>query len=86
MQTTELLFKWGVRYVLGEWLPLHFRQSEADAAERELAYRTTPDGERAAQPPLGFDANLFLDGGVRRVFRAGRFDVLQVLGYANTAW
>lgn len=82
-----MLYKWGVRYVLGEWLPLHFRPSEAEAEERAIARRTAAtDEEREALPDLPFDPDVFLEGSLRRVFRAGRFDLLQVQGYAGTSW
>lgn len=82
-----MLYKWGARYILGEWLPQHFRPSESEAEERAIARRTAAsDAEREALPELQFDPDAFLDGHVRRVFRAGRFDVLQVTGYSGTVW
>ena len=71
-----------MRYILGEWLPIHFRPLEADAEEAAIAARTALGDDAAlrgldATPPV-FDPDSFLDGAVRRVFKAGRFDVLEV--------
>jgi hypothetical protein len=54
----NILRRWGVRYVVGEWLPKH------------------PRGAGSGQ-----DADLYLDRQVRRIYRAGRFEVFEVLGY-----
>jgi hypothetical protein len=75
LQAYESLRRWGVRYVLGEWLPIKFRPSEAAHAEAVLereAAAATPE-ERARLPRVPpFDPDLFLDGQLKRVFRAGR--------------
>ena len=35
-----LLRSWGVRYILGEWLPLHFRPSEGVSLDETLSFYT----------------------------------------------
>ena len=65
--------------MLGEWLPIHFRPSEAQAEEAAIALRTaSSDEERSRIQRVDFDPNVFLSGSVKRVFKAGRFDVLEV--------
>jgi hypothetical protein len=66
-----LLRRWGVRYLLGEYLPRHHRPTEQ-------AYN---DARASGQTPPAFDPDLYLDGNLKRVFAAGRYDVLEVLGY-----
>ena len=66
-----LMRRWGVRYVLGEWLPRHHRPSEQAYREAVAEGRTPPS----------FDPDAYLDGNLKRVFSAGRYDVLEVLGY-----
>jgi hypothetical protein len=63
--------RWGIRYILGEWLPKHHRPSQQ-------AYE---DAQAAGQPLPPYDPDLYLDGQLKRVFSAGRFDLLEVLGY-----
>jgi hypothetical protein len=36
---------------------------------------------RAHEREPGFDADLYLDGQVKRIFSRGRYDVLELLGY-----
>ncbi|RYE83851.1 MAG: hypothetical protein EOO65_03250 [Methanosarcinales archaeon] len=75
----NLMRRWGVRYVLGENMHRHHRPSE-DAYRQALA-------EKAAQPDNPdlyvphFDADMYLDGMLKRVASAGRFEVFEVLGY-----
>jgi hypothetical protein len=63
--------RWGIRYILGEWLPKHHRPSQQ-------AYE---DAQAAGQPLPPYEPDLYLDGQLKRVFSAGRFDLLEVLGY-----
>jgi len=75
-----MLRKWGVRYIMGEWLPEPFRPSQAEAAEEALD-RANEDGGaqvHGVRPVRAFNEDTFLDGRLRRVFRAGRFDLLEV--------
>lgn len=67
-----LLRRWGVRYVLGEWLPRHHRPSEQAYREAVAEGRTPP----------AFDQDMYLDGNLKRIFSAGRYDVLEVQGYS----
>ena len=80
-QSYDLLRKWGVTHILGEWMPTPFRPSQALAEEARMAAANalSPDEGRALPrgvPP--FDPDVFLGGRLRRVFHAGRFDVLEV--------
>lgn len=70
----QLLRKWGIRYVLGEYIRKHERPSQREheeARSRGLAH----------VPP--FDPDSYLDGQLRRVYRAGRYEVFQVKGYPD---
>jgi hypothetical protein len=70
----QLLRKWGIRYVLGEYIRKHDRPSQREHEEakaRGLAHI----------PP--FDADAYLDGQLKRVFRQGRYEVFKVLGYPD---
>ncbi len=67
-----IMRRWGVRYVLGEWLPRHHRPNEQAYNEAKAA---------GLAPPNNFNPDLYLDGQLKRVFSAGRYDVLEVLGY-----
>ena len=74
------LRRWGVRYVQGEWLPRHprARQAEYDAAVARK--RANPDDKT---PLPRFDPDSYLDGQLKRVFSAGRYDILEVQGYGG---
>jgi hypothetical protein len=73
--TVYLLHKWGVRYVVTENVHRHDRPSERAWREAKAAAER---GEAVEGP--AFDADVYLNGAVTRVFRAGRFDVFRVTG------
>lgn len=72
----QAMRRWGVRYVLGEWMPKHERPSERahkDALER-----------RATDPNVvvpDFNADAFLDGQLTLIKHVGRYDLYEVGGY-----
>ena len=57
--------------MLGENMPRHHRPSQ-QAHDEAVA---------KGESPPAFDADLFLDGQLKRLYQNGRFDVLEVLGY-----
>jgi len=64
----QLLRKWGIRYVLGEYIRKHERASQREheeARSRGLVHA----------PP--FDPDAFLDGQVKRVHRVGRYELFK---------
>ena len=71
--TVFLLHKWGTRYVVTENVHHHDRPSQRAWAEARAA---ASRGEDVQVPD--FDPDVYLNGAVTRVFRAGRFDVFKV--------
>ncbi len=76
--------RWGVRYILGENLQRHHRPRQQEHEEALARARAAAAGSKVAAPEGGvppFDPDLYLDGQLKRVFSAGRYDLLEVLGY-----
>lgn len=73
------LRRWGVRYVVGEWLPRHHRPGQQAYEEAVARKNANPDDPNVVVPP--FNPDMYLDNQMRRVFSVGRFDLLEVLGY-----
>jgi hypothetical protein len=74
-----VLRRWGVRYVIGEHLPVHHRPSEAAHNEAQARQAANP-GDASIVVPR-FNANEYLGGQLKAVFRRGRYIVLEVQGY-----
>jgi len=70
--------RWGVRYLLGEHMPTHHRPRQQQY--EEAVARKAADPNDAAEVPA-FDPDSYLDGQLKRVFRSGRMDLLEVQGY-----
>lgn len=74
--------RWGTRYVLGEHLPTHHRprqQQHEEAIARKAAAKTQQEKDAIFVPP--FDPDMYLDGQLKRVFRSGRMELFEVMGY-----
>ena len=76
----NLLRRWGVRYIVGEWIPRHSRPRQQEWEEARAKQAANPD-EPISVPH--FDPDYYLDGQLKRIFSAGRFDVFEVLGYPH---
>ena len=70
------LRRWGVRYVLGEYIAKHHRPSLQQYEDAVARKALDPSTELPA-----FDADLYLDGQLKRVQSIGRYDLYEVLGY-----
>ena len=68
--TYQLLRKWGIRYIQGEYIKKHDRPSKREHDEARSK------GLMHAPP---FDADVFLDGKVKRVYKSGRYEIFQLL-------
>ena len=51
-------------------------------AEALLEWNNSGGANSGVPPPHPFDPDVFLQGNLKRVFKAGRFDVLEVGGYS----
>jgi hypothetical protein len=69
--------RWGVRYVLCEWCTRHARPKEA--AYNDAIARKSRGEPGVVIPP--FDADMYLDGQLKRIYSRGRYDLLEVQGY-----
>lgn len=69
--------RWGVRYVIGEYITRHHRPQQ-QAYEEALAKQQA--GDTSIRVPH-FDPDSYLDGNLKRIFSYGRYDVLEVQGY-----
>jgi hypothetical protein len=75
-QAYNSLRRWGVRYILGEWMPRHSRPSQQayeDALERR---KSDPNAEVP-----NFDPDMFLEGQLKRIHTVGRYDLYEIQGY-----
>jgi hypothetical protein len=85
-RAVDLLRHWSVRYIVGEWIPHDGRPSEQLHWERLAEWRALTPAERpargfSAETPPVWDAESYLDGALRRVFKSGRWEVFEVQGY-----
>lgn len=71
--------RWGVRYILGEHMPTHHRPRQQQYEEALARKAAAPNDTSIVVP--SFDPDMYLDGNLRRVFRVGRMDLLEVQGY-----
>jgi hypothetical protein len=75
----NLCRRWGVRFLLGEWIAKHHRPKQQEWEEAKARKEANPQDESIVVP--NFDPDAFLDGQLRRVFSAGRYDIYEVQGY-----
>jgi hypothetical protein len=78
-ETYNVLRRWGVRYVVGEWTPRHNRPRQQEWEEAKKRKEANPSDNSIVVPR--FDPDLYLDGMLRRVFTAGRYELFVVEGY-----
>ena len=70
--------RWGVRYVLGEWIPKHHRASQ-QAYDDAVAKHALDSSVSVPQ----FDPDMYLDGALKRIHSVGRYDLYEVMGYGH---
>ena len=75
-QAYQSMRRWGVRYVLGEWLAKHTRPSQQQYEDALARHAVDPS---TVIPP--FDRDSFLDGQLKRIHTVGRYELLEVQGY-----
>jgi len=75
----NLARRWGVRYILGENIQRHARPKQQEWEEAKARKEANPGDATIVVPH--FDPDMYLDGQLHRVFSAGRYDLLEVLGY-----
>ena len=74
----QAMRRWGVRYILGESLQEHHSPRKQRWEEARAKQSADPS---VAVPE--YDPNMYLDGQLKRVYKVGRMDLLEVLGYGG---